>query len=232
MKTAKNLMILSFALLAASLSGLAQPQNAPAKASLRMVHGRTLVSAELPAAELTFGPDFRYVGGQIVNLYGNADAEQHLFVHANSDGLVQRFYWVQFEHFLPTNTHTYNYPADHTVDLGGLGFTYDIKSWPDYAALQIEDPASDGATLARMLSQQHLAFPKAAVRVRMFYLPTPDHRTELMIIYGQALPETSDIPARKDGVDLSKESPAAAERVLEQMKHDLVIRITIQAGAK
>jgi hypothetical protein len=232
MKTANIATMLSLALLAAPLSCLAQPQNAAANASLRKVHGRTLVSADLPAAELTFGPDFRYVGGQTVNLYGNADAEQHLFVHANLDGVVQRFYWVQFEHFLPTNTHTYNYPADQTVDLGGLGFTYDIKSWPDYAALQIEDPASDGAALARMLSQQHLTFPKAAVRVRMFYLPTPDQRAELMIIYGQALPENSDIPLRKDGVDLSKESPIAAERVMGQMKQDLTIRTTTQSRAK
>src|SRR5437588_4474315 len=76
---------------------LAQDQSASDASSLREVRGQTIVSKESPAAELTFGKEFRYVGGQRVNLYGNADAEQHLFVNAGSGGVVQRFYWVQVE---------------------------------------------------------------------------------------------------------------------------------------
>lgn len=70
----------------------------------RRVQDQTIVSEELPAAVLTFDKAFRYVGGQVVNLYGNADAEQHLFVKSGGGGSAESFYWVQFEHFLPSNT--------------------------------------------------------------------------------------------------------------------------------
>ena len=208
-----NFTILSFALAAASIAAVAQAQGAPAPASaqLREVRGQTIFSKELPAATLTFGKEFRYVGGQKVNLYGNADAEQHLFAKTESSGAVERFYWVQFEHFFPTNTYTYDYHPDRTTDIGGLQFIYDTKSWPDYASLQIEDPSSDGAALSRLLSQHGLAFPKKAVRIRMFHLPTPDRRTELMIIYGEALPEDPKFRSARRALRWTQNRPTAAK---------------------
>ena len=59
------------------LSSLALAQNASTPPLQRRVQNQTIISNELPAADLTFEKDFRYVGGQTVNLYGNADAEQH-----------------------------------------------------------------------------------------------------------------------------------------------------------
>lgn len=60
--------------------------QAPPAASIppveQEVKGRTIVSKTLPAADLAFEKGYRYVGSQRVNLYGNADAEQHLFVKA------------------------------------------------------------------------------------------------------------------------------------------------------
>jgi hypothetical protein len=206
-------------------SAFACSQSAPAAdVPLREVHGQTIISKDLPAAELTFGKDFHYVGGQRVNLYGNADAEQHLFVKAGKSGAVERFYWVQFEHFLPTNDRTYDYKAERTTDIGGVQFIYDVKSWPDYAAMQAEDPASDGAAISRLLAEHSLAFPKKAARVRMFHLPTRDRRTELMIIYGEALPEGSAVPVREGGVQLDTESPDTARVFLDHARRDLTIR--------
>ena len=217
-------IVFGFSAVLVALGAFAHNTPAETASRLREVSGQTIISKELPPAELTFGKEFRYVGGQRVNLYGNADAEQHLLVKAGSGGLVERFYWVQFEHFFPTNSYKYDYPADRTTDIGGLQFIYDVKSWPDYAALQAEDPASDGAAIARLLAQHNLAFPKKAVRVRMFHLPTPDRRTELMIIYGEALPDGSKVPVRKDGVELDKESPDSARMFLEDARRDLSIR--------
>ena len=211
--------MIRIALAVAVFASAAAAQEAPA---LRSVQGQTLISNELPRAELTFGKDFHYVGGQRVNLYGNAEAEQHIFV-VSHDRVVERFYWVQFEHFLPTNKRTYDYRPDRTTDIGSLRFIYDVKSWPDYAANQLEDPASDGAAIARLLDEHNLGFPKKTVRVRMFYLPTFDRRTELMIIYGEALPDDSTVPLREDGVQLDKESPDAAHLFLEHARRDIGI---------
>ena len=194
--------------------------------NLRSVRGNTIISPELPKADLTFGSEFHYVGGQQVNLYGMADAEQHLFVKRGSDGVVDAFYWVHFEHRVPSDTHTYNYPADHTTDIAGLSFVYDVKSWPDYAAMQMEDPQSDSAAITRLLAKSNLKFPRRAARVRMFHLPTPDRRTELMIIYGEALPDHSSVPLREGGVDLCKESPAFAEQILGRLREQMTIHDT------
>jgi hypothetical protein len=73
-----------------------------------------------------------------------------------------------------------------------------------------EDPNSDSAAITRLLAKSSLKLPSRAARVRMFHLPTPDHRTELMIIYGEALPEDSKVPLRKEGTDVTQEAPTLA----------------------
>jgi hypothetical protein len=206
---------------------IAFAQNVPAPhtpQTQRQVQDQMLTSNELPAAAFTFSEDYRYVGGQVVNLYGNADAEQHLFVKASREGAVEKFYWIQFEHFLPSNTYTYDYPADRTADFGILRFVYDIKSFSDYDAMQADDPRSDGAAIRKLLARHNLAFPKKAARVRMFHLPTADRRTELMIIYGEALPEGSSVPVAAYGVALDTTAPDAAKTFLEHAQKDLSIR--------
>ena len=78
--------------------------------------------------------------------------------------------------------------------------------------------------MKRLLLQHGLAFPKKAARARMFHLPTPDRRTELMIIYGESLPEDSKIPATADGVRLDDSSPEAAKMILNYARESLTIR--------
>ena len=190
----------------------------------RSIKGRTIVSQELPKAELTVAKGFRFAGTQRVNLYGNADAEQYLFVKVGSRRIVDRFYWIQFEHFLPTNNRTYDYASKLTTEIGDLQFGYDVKSWPDYAAMQVEDPASDGAAIERLLAKHDLSFPRRTARVRMFHLPSADHRTELMIIYGEALPQYSGVPVRQGGVELDTESPTSAQAFLDRARRWLVVR--------
>ena len=208
-----------------SSAGLAQSLPIPTVASLqRQVQGQTIISKELPAAALTFAKDFRYVGGQRVNLYGNADAEQYLFVSGENSGMVRSFCWIQFEHFLPSNTRTYDYAFNRTVEIGSLQFIYDVKSFPDYAAMQAEDPASDGAAIGKLLAQHSLAFPQKAARVRMVHLPTADRRTELMIIYGESLPDNSEVPVKPEGVLLDDASPAAAKMLLNHARQAFTIR--------
>jgi hypothetical protein len=201
----------------------AQNQPSAGQTPVRTVHGQTLSSPGLPAAEFTFSKDFRYVGGQVINLYGNADAEQHLFVKGPASGLVEAFYWIQFEHFLPSNHYTYDYKPDRVTVIGGLPFIYDVKGFSDYEGGKL-DPDSDSAGMESLLARNNLAFPKIAARVRMFYLPTPDKRTELMIIYGEALPKDSKIPYSEDGVALGTNSPEAAKMVLSHVKAGLTIK--------
>ena len=188
----------------------------------REVKGQTIISDSLPAADLTFANDFHYVGSQVINLYGSADAEQHIFV-AGPPGQIERIYWVQFEHYLPTNNHTYNYRPERTTEIGGLQFIYDVKAYSDYSA-DIQDPRSDGGAVAALLKKNNLARPARVARVRMFHLPSADRRSELMIIYGEALPAQSPIPASQEGTALDTEDPAAAKLVLQHAIQGLTIR--------
>ena len=188
----------------------------------RQVRGQTIISDSLPAADLTFADDFHYLGSQVVNLYGVADAEQHVFV-AGPPGKVERIYWIQFEHYLPTNSHTYFYSPERTVDIGGLQFIYDVQSIRDYSAVEL-DPRSDAAAVVGLLAKHNLPRPTRVARVRMLHLPSADRRSELMIIYGEGLPPDSKIPAAPEGTALDTEDPAAAKLILQHALQGMTIR--------
>jgi hypothetical protein len=191
--------------------------------AVRHVIGRTIFSEESPKVELSVRKGYRFIGTQQVNLYGLAEAEQYVFARQGRDNTVESFYWIQFEHFLPSNDRTYNYGSKNTTQIADLHFVYNVGSWPDYPAEIAGNPASDGAAVERLLEKRHLSFPHRAAHVRMFHLPSADHRSELMIIYGEALPQNSAIPVRKEGVDLDTESPDSAQVLLEHARQGLVI---------
>jgi hypothetical protein len=195
----------------------------------RQVDGQVLTSKSLPAARITLDSHYRYVGGQRFDLYGVAEAEQHMFVEKSAQGSVQRFYWLQFEHYLPSNQHTYQYPPAGTLEINGLPFIADAKIYADYSHLN-SNPASDGAFMQRMLEQHGLKFPKAAIRLRMFYSPDDTHRSEVMIIYGEAL-KPEELPRGSEaGVSAEEQAPELARRVAEHAKAG--IRIERQAVPK
>jgi hypothetical protein len=150
----------------------------PPKPLERKVFGHTLRSSRTPAIQLTFDRQFKYAGGERFELYGIADAEIHVFVDADEQKHVRRMYWVQFEGFLPNNSHTYNYKSKKTVKFGPFEFLADTRPFgtPD-------NPDSDGGHVKRLLDTKGLEWPRNAVRVRLIHLPNPDRRNELMIIY-------------------------------------------------
>ena len=146
----------------------------------RSVDGQTLISGADPAVTLTFREPFRYVGGQRFILYNLADAEQHVFVDTDDNARIRRMFWVQFEHFLPSNSETYRYKREKTAKLGSFEFITDVRPFGS-----AEEPDSDGGHIKTMLESKGLHWPTDAVRARLIHLPNPDRRSELMIIYGE-----------------------------------------------
>ena len=192
--------------------------------AMRHIKGRTIFSGESPKVKLSIPKGFRFIGTQHVNLHGNAEAEQYVFARSGSDNILQRFYLIQFEHFLPTNNLTYDYASMRTTQIDNLEFNYDVKSFPNLGALLMEDQGSDGAAMEQLLAKQHLLLPHNTAMVRMFHLPSADHRTELMIIYGEALPQDTAVPVRNGGVQLDTESPSSAQMFLEHARQGLVVQ--------
>jgi hypothetical protein len=160
----------------------ATKQQGGAEQSLRAVKRQVIISTELPAARLEFNKDFKYAGGQRFILYDVAQAEQHFFVDADKQGRIKRMYWVQFEGYLPSNTHSYRYKANKTVAIGGLDFIADagarnIKAGQDR-------PDSDGSRARAFLESKGFRMASDDVlSQRLVNMVDEAKRNELMIIY-------------------------------------------------
>ncbi len=158
----------------------AQPK--PAQPSSRKVKDQVLTSAQMPAVRLEFGKKFKYAGGHSFILYDVANAEQHFFVDTDKEGRVKRLYWIQFEGYLPDNTHSYDYKSPKTVDIGGLDFFADayarnIKANPGR-------PDSDGSRARAFLeSKGYRLGSDEVLSQRLVHLTDKEKRNELMIIY-------------------------------------------------
>lgn len=188
----------------------------------RTVKGQRLTSPAIPAVKLEFDKAFKYVGSQSFVLYDVANAEQHFFVDADDQGRIKRFYWVQFEGYLPTNSHTYNYKSTKTIDAGGFNFFADayprnIKGNPGRAD-------SDGNRARSFLtSKGYRMASDDLLSQRLVHLVDEAKRNELMIIYiedlsgmGLTAPDLSpggSAAARWDDV-----AKALLERALKNMK--------------
>jgi hypothetical protein len=91
-------------------------------------------------------------------------------------------YWVQFEGYLPSNSHTYKYKVNKSVQIGGLDFIADayarnIKANPGR-------PDSDGSRARGFLeSKGYRLASDDVLSQRLVYLVDKEKRNELMIIY-------------------------------------------------
>jgi hypothetical protein len=189
---------------------------------LRKVEGQVLASADMPAVRLTFDKAFKYVGGQSFILYDVASAEQHFFVDADAQGRVKRFYWVQFEGYLPSNTHAYDYKADKTVNIGGLDFIAD--AYARNIKTSSGRPDSDGNRARAFLeSKGYRMESDDVVRQRLVHLVDNAKRNELMVIYTEDLSSTgltaADLAAGgRAAARLDEITKALLDRALKNMK--------------
>jgi hypothetical protein len=157
---------------------------------LRKVDGGTLISTAGPAASFVFDTSFPYAGGQIIDVLKVAGAEQHFFVDAAPDRSIRRFYWVQFEAYYPDNTRTYDFSGipQKPVSVGRLAFMGDVRVKANYFTMD-DRPGSDSKAAADFLRDRGFKLDGTFVTLRLFHLPDATRRRELMIIYGEILPD-------------------------------------------
>jgi hypothetical protein len=121
---------------------------------------------------------FSYVGGQRFILGGTADAEQHLYIVADSSRAVRRLVWIQVESRLPGIPGAYDYSTDSTVSVQGIPLAMSTRT---YTASP--EPSSDRARAFGLVEKAGFHIPPGAVRLRLVYLPERPARREVMIIY-------------------------------------------------
>jgi hypothetical protein len=153
------------------------------KAPERKVHGTTITSKHDPAVKIRLPKAAHYIGGDRWDLYGVADAEIHVFVEATGKR-IQRMYWVQFEAYLPDNTHSYDYPFTEKLTHGGREFDVSANF-----GLTNNTPraGSDGERMRALVKQAGFEIPPERMSVRLVHLVDDAKRKELMIIYAEDL---------------------------------------------
>lgn len=151
----------------------------------RTVQNNLLHSENLPTVRIQVDPGFTYVGNTSFILYGVAHVEQHHFIVVDPRQRVQRLLWFQFEGYLDTNEHKYDYPAMQTLTLNGLTFLHDadvLNIDEDYR----ERPTSDSAHVVDFLRKKGYTLEGDTLFKRMVWLDAA-LRNELMIIYSEDL---------------------------------------------
>jgi hypothetical protein len=213
------LILLITVVTALSLSLVSAQTNPPIT---RTVTGQMLTSKDTPAVRLEFDKAFKYIGAQSFVLYDVANAEQHFFVDADKDGRMKRFYWIQFEGYLPSNTHSYNYKSPKIVNAGGFDFFADV--YPRSLKGDLGRPDSDGNRARALLSAKGFKMIGTEfMSQRLVHMVDQAKRNELMIIYIEDLSDTGLTAA-----DLSEGGSARArwpeisqgllDRALKNMK--------------
>ena len=187
--------------LAPTLVLLVPSMLAAQAAPTREVRGDTLISPADPAGRFVFAPAFQFAGGQAIDVVQVAGAEQFFFVEAAPDMSIRRFYWVQFEHYYPSNTYTYDFSgiSQKPVPLGRLVFQGDVRVRANYFTMDPR-PGSDSKAGMELLRARGFNVDGTFATLRMFYLPDTTRRRELMIIYGERVPEGTTEAAIAEGL--------------------------------
>lgn len=200
----------------APTSSTANQEKSASALKQRRVKGRTLTSGVLPPIKIKFDKAFKYVGNQSFILYNSAQVEQYFFVAADK-GRIKGMFMVQFEGYLPDNTHTYNYNLTNTVKLGELDFMYDT-SVVNVPAFRKQYPDSDAGRAAAFLEGKGYQLEgEDIVYQRFVRLVDEARRNELLIIYYENLSGTGLTAA-----DLSEKGRAAGQR--EKVFQDVMKR--------
>ncbi|HMF56170.1 MAG TPA: hypothetical protein VK619_07475 [Pyrinomonadaceae bacterium] len=172
---------------------------------LRHVSGNTLTSDAQPRIRIKVSRKYRYVGGQSFILYNVARAEQHYFVEADSQHRIKRLLLFQFEGYLPSNTHTYNYSMTRSVTIGGQQFLTDT-SFGNVAAFRQQYPDSDAARGAAFLESKGYHLPGEIAFQRFVRMVDESHRSELLAVFYEDLNQfgASEAQVTGDGVNAAR----------------------------
>jgi len=160
-------------------------------------------------------------------LYGIADCELHAFVEADQEQNVQRFYWVQFEAYLPTKPDLKRqYDSPRHTTLGGLDFYVD--TWTRTNGEKIT-PGSDLEHMEALIRAKGYKMPAGMMIVRLVHLLVEQTRKELMIIYAEDLSPkgftTADLKKSGKAYD---QWPVIEKSLVERAKNKIKIEQAVK----
>ena len=143
-----------------------------------------------PEIKVSVPRSARYAGGDRFALYGIADCDLHVFVDADADRNVRRYYWVQFEQYLPSKPDgVYTYGDNQKMNLWG-GTTWVVTGFG--RTDQQTRAGSDTEHVRSIIARAGYKLPPTIMQVRMVRVlddkkGTGHGRHELMLIYAEDL---------------------------------------------
>ena len=192
----------------------------------RQVAGATLVSEANPAVTITVPEDARYLGAERILINGRFDAELHVFAEADAYGEIERFYWFQFESYLPDAEGSYDYRTTIPDVVGIDGF--EMYMTPGGANTEGETitPGSDYAAFRGLVEEAGLRLPTWLSTLRLVHLPHSDDRTEFIVFYGEG---PDGLAAAAAEAMLAGEPGLMFDDMLVQFVDDVDALVTLEA---
>lgn len=151
---------------------LAQPLEAQRRVE------QTIHSDTLPRVAVTVDPALGYLGRLELDVGGRARAEQQVFGELR-DGRLARAVIVHFEHFLPGNDHTFEYPRLRMTRLGRHEFLHQTWPLPDWELFRFPEMVS-------FLDQRGIEAGTDWIVSRYVRVVSDDRKHEFIIFYLEA----------------------------------------------
>jgi hypothetical protein len=160
----------------------------------RIVRGNSIVSRADPHLRITVPHAAMYVGADRWNLYDVADCEIHVFVEADKARRVTRFYWIQFEAYLPSHPdfyYDYPSPPNTPMQLWNRDFQVRARFGPTG---EVPKAGSDLERVQQLIAKAGYTLPPHMLNVRMVHLGPKDAkgrvRSEMILFYNEDMAPT------------------------------------------
>lgn len=173
-----------------AVMAVAAPASAAVPTPERIQQKNSIFSRADPAATVRVPRGAVYVGAERWPLYDVADCELHVFVEADANKQVKRFYWIQFEQYLPQQPGAqYDYAKPVNVREVHWG-----KTWWRRARFgptgETPQPGSELVRVYGLITKSGYSLPPHMINVRLVHmLDDPENtgrgRKELILFYNE-----------------------------------------------
>ena len=160
----------------------AQSEAAPPE---RRVEDNRLVSEDAPALDIHVTEEARYLGARRIVIEDRFVAELHVFAEADAHGLVERFYWFQFESYLPDAPGRYDYRQSNPETVLFDGIEMHMRPGGENTTEGTIRPGSDYEAFVGLIDAAGLRLPNWLSTLRLVHLFEETERQEFIIFYGE-----------------------------------------------
>lgn len=172
-------------LMALMPTALRADDNGPSLHPERQVEGNRIISEADPAMTVVVPEAATYLGARRILINEAFDAEIHVFAEVDPFGLIERFYWIQFEAYLPDAPGRYDYARSNPETVSIDGVEMHVRPGGENSAEAVIRPGSDYEAFRGLVDEAGYRLPTWLTTLRLVHLYEPTERGELIVFYGE-----------------------------------------------